>query len=158
MSGAAAVLKLLDRQHGTVALTVAQVREYLEALDWHTEIDWSNQDNRARRGAECVLWDAATSATRDDGHWGGFQLRARRAGDARPLHFDDIVGGRGFDLEAWEVLERCRTWISDLEESDGHPFRELTEIVVIVPSLLSALALPHVRGQCPTLQSLQAPA
>jgi hypothetical protein len=65
----------------------AEIVKRLKELDWTRTFDWREEAMRARavNAAAAVGIDAALSELRDDGHWGGYQLRntevPRRAWD-----------------------------------------------------------------------------
>lgn len=114
-----------------VSLTISEIAARLAELDWKQDFDWSEeaQAERALKAAACIGWEAVTSPLRDDGHWGGYQLRTV----AEPLHADHVVAGHGFELDVWEVLCKCRDEISPPDEEDE---------VSVRLDLLSFLARP----------------
>lgn len=103
-----------------VRLTCAEVMERLAALDWTQTFDWSPeaQDERARQAAQCIEWVAVKSDTRDDGHWGGFQLRIPHYMGKFGLIPDAVPAGHGFELDAWNVLDVCRAELEPLSDDD----------------------------------------
>ena len=113
------VLRGRPRRDGFVTLHRDEIAARLAALDWMQTFDFSDaaQDERARQAALCVGWVALESDVRDDGHWGGFQVREagteNREGDAA---FNCVIRGHGFDLSAWEVLDLCREEVGPLED------------------------------------------
>jgi hypothetical protein len=86
-------------------------------------------------------WVALLSEVRDDGHWGGFQVREagteNREGDAA---FDCVIRGHGLDLSAWEVLDLCREEVGPLEDF---------ETATVRPDLLPMLAHPFDKWDRP---------
>ncbi len=127
--------RLLHAEPVQVRLPCAEVLRRLTELDWTQTFDWTDaaQDQRARLAAICVGLTACTSPLRDDGHWGGYQLRySTDAADA--LNHDDIAAGFGFECDLWDVLARCRAELEppggddevavcvDLLHLLGHPF------------------------------------
>jgi hypothetical protein len=87
----------------------------------------------ATLGARCVGWYAVTSDLRDDGHWGGFQLRTEVMDDSE-LNSNCIVGGYGYEFDCWDVPRACREGL--VESFDGH------EDVRVRADLLHWLAHP----------------
>jgi hypothetical protein len=125
---------------GVVSMTPQNLAEKIAALDWSVDHDWSEfgVDARARQAAKCIGWGAVTSELRDDGHYGGYQLReAGKEGRA------SVIDGFGFELSASEVVLLCRKEIEP-EEGDGDFKME------VQADLLRALALPHWQGQSKT--------
>ncbi len=116
-----AVQRGRPRRGALVKLDCDVIAARLAALDWVQTFDWSEaaQEERARQAARCVGWVALESEIRDDGHWGGFQLREAAGenlkGDAA---YGSIVARFGFDLSAWEVLDLCREEVGPLEDFD----------------------------------------
>jgi transcriptional regulator with XRE-family HTH domain len=131
-----AVRRGRPKRGGLVELHSDAIAARLAALDWVQTFDWAGeaQDERARQAARCVGWVALESNVRDDGHWGGFQVREARGehlvGDAA---FGSVIAGFGFDLSAWEVLDLCREEAGPLED-----FATAT----VRPDLLPVLAHP----------------
>jgi hypothetical protein len=125
-----------------VCLTCADVLERLERLDWTQTFDWSAeaQRERARLAAQCVGWEAVESDVRDDGHWGGFQLRITGAGPG--LREDAIAGGFGFELSAFEVLQLCRAETEACRWPDTQALMFDDEDVTVRLDLLPLLARP----------------
>jgi len=102
-----------------IQLPCGEIMRRLTGLDWQQEFDWTDaaQYERATLAARCVGWYVVTSDLRDNGHWAGYQLR-RTDGDA-DLHMDDIAGGYGFELDAWDVLRACRqVLVESFDEDD----------------------------------------
>jgi hypothetical protein len=91
----------------------------LAALDWRTAFDWSGeaQDERARLAAECIGWEAVRSPIRDDGHFGGWQLRIPAYVVAHGLASDAVLTGHGFELDVWDV-KACRDEIAPPDDDD----------------------------------------
>lgn len=132
-----------NKTGGTELLSVGELESRLRALDWEQTFDWSPEavDQRARQAARSIGWEAATSEIRDDGHWGGYQLRIRQiAGD--DLDYGVIHAGFGFDLDAFDVLELVRGQISDRLDADGSIIQEDGDMMAIDPGSLHMLALP----------------
>lgn len=122
-------------------MTVEQIRQRLRELDWSQSQAWDHatQEERARRGARCVGFHAVLSAHRDDGHYGGFQLREIET-DTPAI--DDVIAGYGFELEPWQVLQECRDWLIAEFDDRGAPFRAPDDEVEVIPALLAVLANP----------------
>ncbi|MBB2999790.1 hypothetical protein FHX57_002121 [Paraburkholderia tropica] len=112
-----------------IELRAADVQRTLVALDGKLQFDWSEsaQRERARQAARCVGFIAAESAIRDDGHWGGFQLRGG----------DYVIDGYGYELMPWNVVRHCREQAA--ETGNGYSGGDL---VTVIPALLPLLALP----------------
>jgi hypothetical protein len=123
-----------------VTLSCTEILERLQLLDWTKEFDWSSEAvlQRARDAAKCIGWEAVESDTRDDGHWGGFQLRITKCVIDNVLKAGAIPAGHGYELSSIEVLYKVREEIeadfdlSDTMEVDltllpllAHPFHEL---------------------------------
>lgn len=127
-------------------MTVAEVCDRLAALDWAGAQDWAPaaQEHRARQAATCIGFEAVLSVTRDDGHWGGFQLREgpATAGTTTTTAEPDVIAGYGFELAPWQVLEECRSWLTTPFDEQGNPLRQPGEVVTVIPALLPALAMP----------------
>jgi len=136
--------------HQPVSLTVREVIAQLEALDWKHSFDWSKiaEDERARQAAKCVGWEAVQSEQRDDGHWGGFQLRDAERISHHGLDEDAIIAGYGFELLPFDVLKECRYWLTVLEE-DGDLVQGMDDTVTVIPALLPLLAHPFAEWDEP---------
>lgn len=128
---------------GRVTLTLAEIMERLQALDWTTSFDWSAeaQDARARHAAECVGFQAVTSDVRDDGHWGAFQLRDPRWIRDGELLEAAVIAGHGFEASALEILQVCRGEVTPDDEGDEE-HRYSVDL-----GLLPMLARPHWEGE-----------
>ena len=128
----------LNTERMPMQLSCAEVKRRLQALDWRRTFDWSDaaQQERAMLGARCVGWYAVTSDLRDDGHWGGFQLRTEVIDDSE-LNSNCIVGGYGYEFDRWDVLRACREGLVESFDGDddvsvrvdllhllAHPFSE----------------------------------
>lgn len=110
----------------------------LSELDWKQDFNWSDeaQAERARRAAECIGWEAVTSPARDDGHFGGYQLRIPESVAKYGLTADAVPAGHGFELDVWDVLKACRAELEPIDDDDevtvrldllhllAHPFSE----------------------------------
>lgn len=120
-------------------LLCTEITARLEALDWTQTFDWAPaaQAERARKAAACVGWDAVQSDLRDDGHWGGFQLRIAEHLATNDLDEDAICAGFGFELYPEDVFKAVREQFElifdegdteavrlDLLHSLAHPFNE----------------------------------
>lgn len=127
--------RALNVEPVSVQLPCAEVKLRLQALDWRRTFDWSDaaQQERATLGARCVGWYAVTSDLRDDGHWGGFQLRTEVMAYGE-LNSNYIAGGFGFEFDCWDVLRACREGL--VESFDG------AEDVSVRADLLHWLAHP----------------
>jgi hypothetical protein len=148
---AGALVAQLATRRAPERMQVRDVRSILSALDWSLPFAWSDEmeARRAREAAQALVWEAASSEERDDGHWGGFQLRARPAGDPSPVMRWQIEGGFGYELEPFEVLRLCRSFVCDLVDEDGDLWQDLDDEVTVIPALLPALALPHLETERP---------
>jgi len=122
-----------------MSLLCTEIVSRLEALDWKRTFDWAPeaQAERARKAAQCIGWEAVQSDLRDDGHWGGFQLRIQEYIAARGLDDSAIPAGFGFELYPEDVFKAVRGEIEPLSDVDGtatirldllpllaHPFNE----------------------------------
>jgi hypothetical protein len=109
------------------------------------KLDWIRPYSSAEAGEAARLRDAAaavglelaTSEKRDDGHWGGYQLRnsdlVQRYGGVR---WEVIAAGYGFELDEFDVLYECRDVLC-------HPDGAADDIFALDLALLPALAYPH---------------
>jgi hypothetical protein len=115
-----------------IELRTVDIQRTLLELDGKQQFDWSDdgQCERARQAARCVGYTAAESPLRDDGHWGGFQLR-----DNSPY---PVIDGYGYELMPVNVLRLCR-------EQASVEFFEPGERVTIIPALLPLLAYPFTQ-------------
>jgi hypothetical protein len=131
-----------NKTAGTELLSVG-IESRLCALDWEQTFDWSPAavDQRVRRAARCIGWDAVTSASRDDGHWGGYQLRIAQF-SADELSCDVIQAGHGFNLDAFDVLDLVRDYISARRDADGAIIQEDDDLMPVDSDSLHLLALP----------------
>jgi len=122
-----------------VCLTCDEIEERLRQLDWKQTFDWSDaaQHRRAVDAARCLGWQALRSKLRDDGHWGGYQLRIQAydwsEAAAGGVSMDAVPAGHGFELDVWDVLKVCRAELEGIEADD---------VMTIVPALLPTLARP----------------
>lgn len=123
-------------------LTCDEIAARLAKLDWQQTFDWSieAQRERAMQAAQCVGFVAIESDLRDDGHWGGFQLRNPACQD--PSSIDAVIAGFGFELSAWEVVKHCRHEIGACVWPDTGERMFEDDSSTVVPSLLPALARP----------------
>jgi transcriptional regulator with XRE-family HTH domain len=126
-------------------LTLREYAARLAELDWKTEFDWSDdaREQRARDACAYLGWEMVLSDHHDDGHWGGYQVRIR-AYLKNGLHEGAIVGGFGFELWPYEVLELARDHVTGWEregpiDQDHH--------MEVSPRLLDLLAYPLSPGQ-----------
>lgn len=105
------VKRTRERDDAPVLLTCAEVMRRLAALDYTQSFVWSEeaQAQRAQLGAHCIGWEAVFSDKRDDGHWGGFQLR---------IGGRSVTAGYGFELSVSDVLSECRDEIAPLDQDD----------------------------------------
>lgn len=124
-----------SRATGPVSMLCTDIVAELEALDWKGEFEWTPdaQAERVRKAAECIGWEAVMSELRDDGHWGGFQLRIPEYLGPRGLTEDTIGAGFGFELCPGEALQAMRHAIEPCDDDDRETVR---------PELLSLLAHP----------------
>ncbi|QHP92016.1 hypothetical protein EXE55_14315 [Burkholderia glumae] len=124
-------------------LTCDEIEARLAEFDWQQTFDWSieAQRERAMQAAQCVGFVAIESDLRDDGHWGGFQLRNPECRD--PSSADAVIAGFGFELSAWEVVKHCRHEIeASVWPDTGERMFGDDDNATVVPSLLPALARP----------------
>jgi DNA-binding transcriptional regulator YdaS (Cro superfamily) len=129
-----------------VCLTCAEVAERLAALDWKQTFQWdaASQHERVQRAAECVGFVAATSEIRDDGHWGGYQLRIPPSdGPKILLDINGIAAGFGFELSEWEAIDECRDELKPIDDDDPN------ETVMVRMDLLHFLARPYTEKDKP---------
>ncbi|SRR5258706_8178361 len=78
---------------------------------------------------------------RDDGHWGGYQLRIAQF-TADELSSDVIQAGHGFNLDAFDVLELVRDYISARRDADGAIILDDDDVIPVAPDSLHLLARP----------------
>ncbi|WP_186020353.1 hypothetical protein [Burkholderia gladioli] len=123
-------------------LTCDEIEARLAKLDWKQVFDWSieGQRERAMQAAQCVGFVAIESDLRDDGHWGGFQLRNPACQD--PSSIDAVIAGFGFELSAWELVKLCRNEIEACVWPDTGERMFEDDSSTVVPCLLPALARP----------------
>jgi len=111
----------------------------LKSLDWSVPYpsDTDSEVSRLFAAASAVGLELATSEARDDGHWGGYQLRDIHAMQRRGgVCFEAIRAGYGFELDSFQVLQECRDVICNEDGLDD-------EIFTFELDLLAALAFPH---------------
>ena len=110
---------------GPVSMLCTEIVAKLEALDWKGTFDWTPtaQAERVRKAAECVGWQAVESDLRDDGHWGGFQLRDTQDLQTYGLKEDVIRAGFGFELSAWDALIAIRDAVEPVDDDDQETIR-----------------------------------
>jgi hypothetical protein len=119
----------------------------LIALDWkgRCPADEAGEDIRLHAAAAAVGFELAESSQRDDGHWGGYQLRSieliKRHGG---LCFDVIAAGYGFELDAVDVLTQCREVLIHPDGGDADD-----DLFFLDIELLPVLAYPFWPGQRP---------
>jgi hypothetical protein len=106
---------------GLAQLTDGDILRRLEGLDWRHRFDWSDdaQADRARLAAQCIGMQAVESDRRDDGHWGGFQLRDPRWIRNGVVDENAILAGFGFEASPVEVLRVCRGEITPEDDGSG---------------------------------------
>jgi len=121
-----------------VTLSCAEISGRLRELDWCREFDWSEtaQFERAKNAAACIGWVMVQSSLRDDGHWGGLQLRCVVGDDQDVVTVHDIIAGYGFELEPEEVIRLVRAEIEPSLELEG------AQTADVRLSLLPVLAKP----------------
>lgn len=119
-----------------VTLPCTEILQKLLQLDWTHEFEWTPQAmrERARAAARCIGWEVVESDLRDDGHWGGMQLRVTEHLAKHGLTEDAIVAGFGYELFPFEVLQEVR---KELEPALG-----LDDISDVDLTLLPLLARP----------------
>jgi len=129
-----------------VETNCCDIERGLSDLDWQQAFDWAEdaQKERARLAAHCIGWMAVESDKRDDGHWGGFQLRCHDA-DADGYE-GGVMAGYGFELSPQEVLRLCRREVEVSRWDDGSPMFGDDDTTGIVPELLPLLAHPFDRS------------
>ncbi|MFM0173181.1 hypothetical protein PQR33_28090 [Paraburkholderia sediminicola] len=115
-----------------VCLTCSEIARRLDELDWNQSFNWdvASQHERAVLAAQCIGWEAVQSPLRDDGHWGGYQLRI--PGD-HAVPMDGVPAGHGFELDVWDVLKFCRAELTPIDDEDTF---------IVRPGLLPLLAHP----------------
>lgn len=121
-------------------LTRRELVDRLKHLDWTTTFAPKTLATRLEQAAKCVGFVLVTSPLRDDGHWGGYQVRSVRLLQHHGgLCFDAVIAGYGFELDAFDVLEVCRKhiWHPDDGEFDMDDVMD-----DVLPDLLPALAWP----------------
>jgi hypothetical protein len=120
-----------------VTLRCAEIAERLRFLDWTQEFEWTPQAEleRARGAAICIGWEVVQSDLRDDGHWGGLQLRITEHVAKHGLTEDAIPAGFGFELFPAQILERVREEIEPMIEFDD-------DVATVDLALLPLLARP----------------
>jgi hypothetical protein len=129
------------RPRGLVRLRRREAAQRLAALDWTQTFDWSETavHERVAAAAAAVRLQAVRSDLRDDGHWGGYQVRnielIERHGR---LCLDAILAGFGFDLDEADALAECR---SHLHREDDTEF-DMADLVEVRLDLLPLLAYP----------------
>jgi hypothetical protein len=99
-----------------VTLLCTEIVERLKSLDWTQKFEWTPEAEllRAKEAAKCLGWEIVQSTLRDDGHWGGHQVRDTRWGKPGELSENTIIGGFGYELSSVEVLRLAR----DILETD----------------------------------------
>jgi predicted transcriptional regulator len=138
-------VKQIEERNGKVErLTVAEITQRLKSMDFTRKFDPSKeaQEVRARLAAECVGWVAVQSDLRDDGHWGGFQLRSPESMKIYGIHPYAITGGFGYEMDAMDVLLACRNHLTELTDDDGEAWREEEDDMEVRTDLLHLLARP----------------
>jgi hypothetical protein len=122
---------------GFVTLRCAEILDRLKSMDWTQKFEWSDEEalmQRAEFAAKCVGWEVVQSTMRDDGHWGGLQVRDVRNNKSGELSEDFVIGGFGYELWPSEVLRLVREELeSDFDDSDTQDVR---------PDLLRLIAHP----------------
>jgi hypothetical protein len=99
-------------------LTRREIIARLRALDWSATFDWSDaaQRRRVQAAARAIGLEAVDSPLRDDGHFGGWQLRDVEAVKASGLRREAIHAGYGFELDHSDALWACRDSIELLSD------------------------------------------
>ncbi|MGN6728607.1 MAG: hypothetical protein ACTHJG_02105 [Rhodanobacteraceae bacterium] len=125
-----------------VSMLCTDIVAELEELDWGQSFDWTPaaQAERVRKAAECIGWQAVETDLRDDGHWGGFQLRNPALNGPNGLTEDTIVAGFGFELTPDDVLREIRYQVEPIDDDDRETVR---------PDLLPLLAHPWRANERP---------
>jgi hypothetical protein len=131
---------------GTTELRREHIVARLKEKDWTTPFDPDPATFHARAvaAAKAIGLELIQSDLRDDGHWGGYQLRyagASKSGAA--INRSAIVAGFGFELEDFDVLSECR-------EAIDHPDAGPDDLFIVNLDLLSALAFPFGPHHTPT--------
>ncbi|MFL9952813.1 hypothetical protein PQR65_05300 [Paraburkholderia nemoris] len=124
-------------------MTVGDVEAQLLALDWTQQFDWTpgELDRRVRLAAQCIGWETVTSSVIDDSHWDGYQLRIPKY-MTDGLHEGAVVGGFGYELDAFDVLKLVREHISVRKDEDGSIVQDDCDEIEIQPALIPLLARP----------------
>lgn len=99
-----------------VTLSCVEIVKRLRSLDWTQNFEWMPEAElqRAAHAAKCIGWEVAQSSLRDDGHWGGLQLRITEYVTRHGLTESTIPAGHGYNLSPAEVLYAVREEIEAL--------------------------------------------
>lgn len=129
-----------------VTLRCDEIAERLQALDWTQNFEWTPEAElqRAKDAARCIGWEVVQSILRDDGHWGGLQLRITEYVAQHGLTEDAIPAGFGFELFPSQVLEAVR---EEIEPALGPD-----DVATVDPALLPLLARPFHERDRPSSQ------
>ncbi|MGB8423171.1 hypothetical protein [Paraburkholderia sp.] len=127
----------------TTLMTVGDLEAQLVSLDWTQDFDWSPEaeDERVRRAAQCIGWEAVTSLIVDDSHWDGYQLRIPKYMEDG-LHEGAIAGGFGYEFDAFQVLSTIREHISIRRDEDGGVVQTDDDQIEVQSHLIHLLARP----------------
>ena len=129
---------------GPITVSRGEVLAELQRLDWSTPWSPASVDERLRLAAALVGLEPVTSTLRDDGHWGGFQLRERDAGDP-PLQ-GKVVLGYGYEVSAFDVLDYCRDFLAGPDDT----VEDLDDTVEVCFDQLHLLAYPFADWHTPS--------
>ncbi|MFM0160687.1 hypothetical protein [Paraburkholderia sediminicola] len=130
----------------TIILTRGEIRRRVTELDWMRSFEWtrSAMAERARMAALCIGWVALESDRRDDGHFGGIQLRwAGAEHDPLPEY---VCAGYGYELNTTDVLQECRDAVFPGTAPGGAEI-DADETIEVQAGLLRLLAYPHSETQ-----------
>ncbi|HUB91107.1 MAG TPA: hypothetical protein VMA74_15390 [Dyella sp.] len=126
-----------------VTLPCTEILEQLRHLDWTREFEWTPEamHQRVHAAAKCIGWEVAESDLRDDGHWGGMQLRITEHLAKHGLTEDAVAAGFGYELFPFQVLQEVR---KELEPALGPD-----DTAAIDRTLLPLLARPFYEHDRP---------
>lgn len=81
-----------------VCLTCSEIARRFDELDWNQLFEWdvASPHERAVLAAKCLEWEAVQSPLRDDGGWGGYQLRIP---GQHAVPMDGVPARHGFELD-----------------------------------------------------------
>jgi hypothetical protein len=130
----------------TIILTRGEIKRRVTELDWMLSFEWTRgvTAERARMAALCIGWVTLESDRRDDGHFGGIQLRwAGAEHDSLP---EAVCAGYGYELSTTDVLQECRDAVFPGTAPGGAEI-DAEETIEVRAGLLRLLAYPHCETQ-----------